>query len=174
MKLAILLLALLTPSCARHGPSQASAKAAATAQGEPYALSLQDGVLTFCDNRGARKLDLKTNREAASSAVCSRSEPNAACSGLPLDVEVRTPLNEPNDIVDLGAASFPLKGRVHDCSASGKLLAVVTGSQVVLIDAAKGSASEISPHGGGRIAIGSGWLAWADASKIHAESVLPH
>jgi len=173
LKLALLLLALFAPSCARHGPP-APAKAGAAAQGEPYALSLQDDVLTFCDNRGARQLDLKTNRETASGAVCSRSEPNVACSGLPLDAEVRTPLNEPNDIVDIGDASFPLKGRVHDCSASGKLLAIVTGSQVVLIDAAKGSASEISPHGGGRIAIGSGWLAWADASKIYAESVLPH
>lgn len=173
MKIALLLLTLFAPSCAQHGPP-APAKAGAAAQGEPYALSLQDGVLTFCDNRGARRLDLKTNRETASSAVCSRSEPNAACSGLPLDVEVRTPLSEPDDIVDVGDASFPLKGRVHDCGASGKLLAVATGSQVVLIDAAKGSVREIRPHGADRIAIGSGWIAWAEASKISAEAVLPH
>ncbi|MCC6345406.1 MAG: hypothetical protein IT166_24605 [Bryobacterales bacterium] len=170
MKFATLSLVLLALSCARHGPRAI----AVPTRGEPYALSLHDDVLSFCDSRGARQLDLKANRETAAARACSPSEPNAACGGLPFDVDVRSPLNEPNDIVDAGDASFPLNGRVHDCAASGKLLAIATGAQVILIDTVNGAVRVAYPHGAERVAIGPGWIAWTDASTLHAQPLLTH
>jgi len=107
-------------------------------------------------------------RESSLERNCAKiEEPNTACSGLALDVAVRASLSEPNDTVDVGGSSFPLRGRVHDCSAEGKVLAVVTGSAVILIDTAKGTATEVSQQGGDRVTLGSGWIAWTDRSKVH-------
>jgi hypothetical protein len=80
-------------------------------------------------------------------------------------------MSEPNDIVDVGADSFPQKGRVHDCFADGKLIAIVTGSAVSIIDTDKGTAKEVSGEGGDRVAVGSGWIAWAQGPSLQLESL---
>ncbi|HEY2016794.1 MAG TPA: hypothetical protein VGH38_24990 [Bryobacteraceae bacterium] len=154
---------------AAPAPAPAAAEISATAQGEPYALHIDSGVLTFCDQRGMRKLDLKTGQDTASSQPCPKAEEaNTACTGLGLDVSVRSPQGEPNDIVDVDGSSVPLKGKVHDCAADGKVLAVSTASAVSVIDVATGTSTEVSKQGGDRVAIGSGWVAWADGSKVRA------
>jgi len=176
---------LLTSACSRANQTTgqgtvpaASARVASqakpfsvTAEGEAYSLHFAPDYLTFCDKRGGRSLRLLDARENRLDRNCAKiEEPNTACSGLVLDVAVRAPLSEPNEIVDVGGFSFPLKGRVHDCSADGKALAVATGSAVILIDTAKGTATEVSQLGGDRVTLGSGWIAWTDGSKVH---VLP-
>lgn len=173
---------LLTAACSRanqtssQGTVQAAKVSAASqgkpfsvaAEGEAYGLHVTPDSLIFCDKRGGRSLSLLDARESRLERNCAKiEEPNTACSGLALDVAVRASLSEPNDTVDVGGSSFPLRGRVHDCSAEGKALAVVTGSAVILIDTAKGTAIDVSQQGGDRVTLGSGWIAWTDGSKVH-------
>ena len=142
------------------------------AKGDPYSLRLVDGVLDFCDSRGGREVNLKTGQEASKDQNCaSKEEPNTACTALGLDVEVRSPQSEPNDIVDVGGSSFPLNGRVHDCAGEGQLLAIVTASSTVVLDTAKSATTQVSSNGGDRVAVGGGWVAWTTGSNLHAKSL---
>lgn len=195
-KLAVLFL-LLALSCSRTdppadegvaatspGPSAAPATTPAStvspsarteltvvADGEPFGLRLESGMLAFCDKRGGRSLDLRTGRDAALDRTCpNNDEPNSACSGLHLNVAVRGPLSAPDDIVDVDGWSVPLNGRVHDCAADGKALAIVTGSIVIVIDVEKETSNVISRQGGERVTIGSGWVAWSKGSKLRVAS----
>jgi hypothetical protein len=157
------------PSVQRAASAPQTSDLSFSTEDQAYALNAENGILSYCDKRGGRKIDLRTRHDAPLERPCPvRDEPNAACSGLSIDVSVRAPLSEPNDIVDIGSLSFPLKGRVHDCSVHGKLLGIVTGSAVILIDVAKGSNSEINPDGGDRVVVGSGWIAWTNGSKLQA------
>jgi hypothetical protein len=61
-----------------------------------------------------------------------------------------------------------MKGRVHDCAADGRVLAIATGSAVSLIDAARNVVIEVSREGADRVAVGGDWVAWADGAKIRA------
>jgi hypothetical protein len=182
----LLLVVFIASSCSRtkdqrreartSPPPEPSAAAAVApkdfkivAQGEPYNLHFASGVLDFCDNRGGLELDLRTGQQTNKDRNCAiKDEPNAACSGLSFDVEVRSPPSEPNDIIDLDGSSSPLKGRVHDCAADGKMLAIVTASAAVLIDTTKSTTTPISSSGGDRVAIGYGWVAWAAGSDLQA------
>jgi hypothetical protein len=144
------------------------------ATGYPFGLHFADGVLDFCDDSGGRELNLKTGKQVPKDRSCTaKDEPNVACSGLGLDVEVRAPLSDPNDIVDVGGSSFPLKGRVHDCAADGKLLAVITASTTVVINTTKSTTTQVSPEGGDRVALANGWVAWTVGSNVHAVVLNP-
>jgi hypothetical protein len=124
--------------------------------------------------RGGRTAWISAQGRATGDALpCPASEePNTACSGLSLDVSVRTPFSEPNDIVDVGATSFPLRGRVHDCRADGKRLAIGTGSSVVLIDGAKRTMKEIASQGSDRVAVADGWIARTDGTSVRLAPTL--
>lgn len=164
---------LFVPSCSRsdrastaHSPPPAPPRA--VTEGQPFALHIEQGAVKFCDNRGRRVLDLATGQQSALQEPCPPvAEANTACSGLTLDITVRAPLSEPNDIVDVNGASFPLNGKVHDCAAAaGKWIAIVTASRVVLIDVAAGKIRELSTEGGDRVTIGSGWVVWSDGVNL--------
>jgi hypothetical protein len=163
---------LLAAGCSRSdrvstAPSAALSPPRAVTEGQAFALHLEPGSVKFCDNRGRRLLDLATGQQSALQEPCSpAAEANTACSGLTLDVTVRAPLAEPNDIVDVNGASFPLNGKVHDCAATGKWMAIATGSRVVLIDVSGGKIRELSPQGGDRVTIGSGWVVWSDDTSL--------
>jgi hypothetical protein len=146
-----------------------------TAEGEPSVLLIGAETVLFCDKRGPRKLDLNTGADTVGDQSCAKSEEaNASCSGLPLDITVRAPPSEPNDIVDVAGSSFPLKGHVQDCAVDGKVLAVVTSSGVTVIDTVKGTPTQLDQVGGDRVAIGHSWVAWADGSKLHAAAISPN
>jgi hypothetical protein len=171
----VLLMAVLAGACSRKSPEEAAKAPAATqfaAAGTVQNLRFEGTTLFFCDARGSHRVDLKTGRTTNNAGPCPASEePNTACSGLNLHVSVRAPLSEPNDIVDLGASSFPLHGRVHDCRAAGNRLAIGTGSSVVLIDTSKSTMKEISSQGSDRVALVDGWIAWTDGSSVRLESI---
>ncbi|HJZ78354.1 MAG TPA: hypothetical protein VKE51_41790 [Vicinamibacterales bacterium] len=165
------------PSAAAVAPkpntaSESAAKELTVAtNGDPFGLRFEKGMLAFCDKRGPRRLDLDTGRESALDKSCpSSDEPNVACSELNLNIAVRAPLAESSDIVDFDGWSVALPGRVHDCAADGKVVAIVTGSSLVVIDTAKETTKEIRMEGGQRVAIDSAWVAWAKASELR---VLP-
>src|SRR5262249_20737744 len=174
--------ALRAVSCSSPAPPQSSASArpddrlrptqfSIVTRGEPFALRFEDGALTFCDGRGVRRLDLKSGVDAAVERACTdREEPNTACHGLSLDADVRAPLSEPDDIVDVDGWSVPLKGRVRDCAASGKALAIVTGAAVVVVDAGSNTTRELSAEGGDRVAIAPRWVAWSNGSALRVVS----
>jgi len=168
----LLLCLLFVPCCSRSdrastAHSTAPSPPRAVAEGQPFSLQLGAGTVKFCDNRGRRQLDLATGQQSALQEPCPpAAEANTACSGLTLDVTVRAPLAEPNDIVDVNGASFPLNGKVHDCAASGKWIAIATGSRVVLIDVSGGKIRELGPQGGDRVTIGSGWVVWSDDANL--------
>ncbi|MEP6534935.1 MAG: hypothetical protein ABJF23_06445 [Bryobacteraceae bacterium] len=172
-KLVPAIVLLAAASCSEQKPA-APKEFSVAVQGEAYGLRFENGLLNFCDGRGGRKVDLKTAQDSPSERVCPKpSEANTACSGLPLDVTVRSPAAEANDIVDIGGTSFPLKGRVHDCAADGKKLIVVTASQAVLIDAAKDVSQELSPQGGDRAAVGARWAAWTEGARVRLAPLHP-
>jgi len=155
-----------SPSTSAAIPPPTSYKAATT--GAPYGLRVEGGVVSFCDGSGARRLDPATGKVGAFERTCLKdAEPNTTCSGSTLDVTVRTPNLGPDDVIDVGGASFPLEGRVHDCALDGTALAVVTGSEVVLIDTAKDDETKVIDHGGGDfVSIGSSWVAWTQGSTL--------
>jgi hypothetical protein len=135
--------------------------------GEAYNLRWDNDTLVYCDKRGGRAVNLQTARETAHEASCARvAEPNTACGGLGIDVEVRAPLSAPDDIVDLKGVSIPLEGRVSDCSADGRSIAVATGSTVVLIDVAKARAFTLDRQGGERVLLGPKWVAWSSGAQL--------
>jgi hypothetical protein len=141
-------------------------------QGSPLDLHLEGGTLTFCDKRGARKLDLKSGRESASEQACrAQSEGNTSCDGLSLDVTVRTPMSEPNDIVDFSGWSLPLAGHVNDCAAMGKMLAIVTASSVMVVDSHTEKARNLSRQGGERVVIGAEWVVWSNGTTLRAVAI---
>jgi hypothetical protein len=173
---------LLATSCHRAG-SEALADAgassttsasvptgpmSATATGEPYGLRVEGDAVSFCDARGGRRLE-GVGKDVALTRPCARDgESNITCDTKGLDVEVSTPHGGPNDLVDVNGNRFPLQGRVHDCAADAKTLAIVTGSTVVLIDTATGKTETVDRAGGDRVAIGKGWIAWSQGSTVHA------
>lgn len=136
------------------------------AVGEPYDLQIAEKFLTFCDTRGQRRVELTTGKDEPGRNPCSRQDPDPACSKQH-DVSVRSPLSQPNDILDFGAQSLPMKGRVHDCAGDGKVVAVVTGASVNVIDLPNAVSNEISQEGGERVAVGDGWVVWTNGSNIH-------
>jgi hypothetical protein len=155
-----------TPAPAPRGPFSV------TTQGAPHALRFEAGAFLFCDGRGGNRLDLGTRRSALDIAACpARVEPNTACDGLPIDVTVRAPPSEPNDIVDVGGWSAPMNGHVRDCAASGKTLAVASGSAVALVDTAHEAIRVLSHEGADRVGIGAGWVAWSRGARIELAAI---
>lgn len=142
-----------------------------TSDGEPYHLRIENEAFTFCDKRGKRSFDLKTGRLDTTAPTCEKiDEPNTACSGLGMNVDVRAPFAEANEIIDINGWSTPLIGRVHDCASEGKMLAVATGSAIFLIDIIEESHRKISRDGGDRVAIDARWIAWSNGLKLHVVS----
>lgn len=138
-------------------------------RGEPSGLRFESSILTFCDRRGGRQVDLTTGRDVPFNRACqSNEEPNIACTDLNIDIAVQSPSSQPNDTLDLEGRLVPLRGRVHDCAADGKVLAVVTTSAVVVIDTTQGTTKELSRQGGDRVAIGSGWVVWSKGAQLRA------
>lgn len=131
-------------------------------------LRLTGSSLEFCDGRGGHRIDLGEDRKTPSSIPCAKDDgPNGSCGDLGLNVEVRSPLGEPDDVVDFETWSLPMTGRVHDCAAENGTVVIATGTQVVLVDAAKRTDRRIGSGGAERVAVGSGWFAWSDATAIH-------
>jgi hypothetical protein len=127
-------------------------------------------VMTFCDDRGPRRVSLLTGAESAAAGPCpSKAEANGACGGLPIEATVETPGLGPKDVVFAGGWGFHPEGRVHDCVADGARLAVVTGSDVEVLDTASGTTTVIDEKAGGeRVAMGHGWVVWSDPeNQIH-------
>ncbi len=172
MRLVALSLVFLAASCSTKKPREDAVKPPAArqipAEGNVQSLRFEDGILKFCDAAGGHRLDVKTGMFTKDEAPCpTPREPNTACSSLNPEVSVRAPLSEPNDIVDLGAMSFPLRGKVHDCAAGGNHLAIGTGTAVVLIDTVQNNMKEVSAQGSGRVAVTKDWIAWAEGASIH-------
>jgi hypothetical protein len=141
-------------------------------QGEPYGLRLERGAMSFCDRRGAWKVDLGTGTQARSDRVCIEDqEPNTTCEVTGLKVTVRTPGLGPDDVVEVDgvAKSFHVPGHVHDCAGDGRSLAIVTGSAVLRVDPAKETMEVLSDEGGERVVVGSGWIVWSNPSSMQAK-----
>jgi hypothetical protein len=167
----VLLLFAVSAGCSTKKPLEYSHKAAARqfpVQGAIVSLGFAGKVLRFCDSRGSHRVGEDDEAAAVDGSPCPEpQDQNTSCQGFTLDVSVRTPPGEPNDIVDIGASSFPLHGHVHDCAASGSRLVIGTGSAVVLIDAAQNTAKTISEEGSERVAVTRDWVAWAAAGFVH-------
>jgi hypothetical protein len=169
MRLVLLLFAVAT-GCSTKKPLEYSHKAAArqfSVQGAIASLGFDGRVLRFCDSRGSHRVNEDDEVVAVDGSRCPEpQDQNTSCQGLPLDVSVRTPPGEPNDIIDIGASSFPLHGHVQDCAASRSRLVIGTGSTVILIDAAQNTVKTLSEEGSGRVAVTRDWIAWAAAGSV--------
>jgi hypothetical protein len=157
-------------ACAAQAPARAPSAVSFPADGRVSRLQVRDNTVSYCDDRGPWAGDLLTGRRLEGTLPCqTASESNTACAGVGTDVQVRSPQGEPNDIVDVGAQSYPMDGRVHDCAAEGRMLVVGTGSNVTLIDAARNATVQISKQGSDRVALGAGWVAWVDGQSVRAQ-----
>lgn len=162
-----------TPSITFTAPPASSAtrnEFTVSSTGVPFGLQVDAGTVSFCDKRGGRKLDLAAGRDIPFERTCPKdSDGNSGCDRMGLDVSVRTPGLGPIDIVDVDGKSFPLDGLIHDCAVDGDVLAIVTGSSVVIIDHVKGTTTLLDHDGGDRVAIGSKWVAWTSGSIVRAQ-----
>lgn len=156
------------PATQAAAPSSPKGEVTIATEGPAFGLRMEGASLIYCDKRGARKLDLASGQESAGSATCGApEEANAACTGLAgLDVSVRAPGGD--DIVDVEGQSFPMKGKLQDCAALGKRVLVASSGSILLIDADKSVSKDVAPGGADRVAIGQGWVAWADGVKLRA------
>jgi hypothetical protein len=153
------------PSAAKNASNRIQVRA----NGRPYAMHFEQEALAFCDASGGHLVDLKTGQpKTPASSDCKRDEANTGCDGDSLDVEIRSPFNELVDFVEVDGDSYPLKGRVHDCVVLEKTIGLVTGSNVVLIDTAQNSVTQVDAHGADRIALNPHWIAWSFGSNITA------
>jgi hypothetical protein len=134
-------------------------------KGAAYGLSVDDAI-SYGDDRGGRRINPKTGEDVRVERACAQAEGNAACDGLFIALTVRMPGLGLDDVVDPPDYSFPLVGHVHDCAVDEKTIAVVTHSQVSLLDAASGNAKVIDEEGADRIAIGPWWVAWSDGAIV--------
>ena len=159
-----------SPSHASEAKAASVTRMSAEALGEPYGLRFEGNSLFFCDGHGARKIDLQSGQVSAAVVGCRKFEANTACSGFAIDVSVRAQRSEPNDIIDVDGSSFPLTGRVHDCIAEGKTIAIATNSQVVAIDVARDAMMAVNAQGGDRVALNSQFIGWTDGAKVWAVS----
>jgi hypothetical protein len=142
-----------------------------TAKGFPFALRVEGDVVSFCDERGARRIDLETGQDTAADSPCPKDgESNMGCGEVAGVDDVRTPNLGPIDIVDLSSGmSAPLEGRVHDCASDGKTIIVGTGVDVVLIDPWTGHTTTVAHDGSDRVAIGPHWVAWIEGKNVRAK-----
>ena len=165
-----------TPRYGESRPNEASSAASAVAKdievnstGEPYALHVTSTALSFCDDRGIHAVDLKTGLESPSTQGCpKKEEANTSCSGLHLDIGVRSNPADGVDIVDYGGRSYSLKGHVQDCMADGKRLAIATNANVVAIEPNAANPFELRMQGADRIAAASGWVVFAAGHRVFA------
>ena len=160
------------PSSPPLSSSAAKQSIESASRGEAYALRLSSETLEFCDEDASHALDLKSGLLRSAKAACpKKEEANTACSGLAGDPSVRSIPNQPDEIVDLKGSSYPLKGRVQDCVADGSLLAIITNSSLFWIDPANPVPHEVPSSGGDRVALGAGWIAWTQGTRIFAKPI---
>jgi hypothetical protein len=163
------------PSAAPAGPAAApepQSKRSLQTTGTPYDLKLEADRVTFCDDRGARTLDLSTGSEGAAQRSCTKSaEMNGACEGLSLDATVSSP-DLGNDVVQVTGVVTPfrLKGHIADCQANGKVLVVATHSQVLTIDATREAVQVLSEEGAEQVVIDGKWVAWLAGSRVQVRA----
>ena len=158
-----------TTPAASVAPVSARNELHAEATGSAFGLRVDGGVVSFCDERGGRKLDATTGLDTAFRRACPEDdESNPGCGRVGFAVDVRTPGLGPDDFVDVDAHGYPMQGLVHDCAAEGKVLAIVTGSTVVLIDTTKEKAEVIAHEGASRVSIDRTWIAWSLGSTVRA------
>lgn len=164
--------------CSRSSPPSPTATSASTvtvparinvvASGKPYGLKIDGDVISFCDERGGRRIGATGHDEPVTRECVAPAPANGACSDLGLDVEVSTP-GDGTDRVYVHGSFYPLSGRVHDCARDGAVLAIVTGMGVVTIDTAADRQDVVDSGSGDFVAIRSRWVAWTDATGIHAQ-----
>jgi hypothetical protein len=176
MKLAVLLAALTVACSTKQSPRESARPPVAwqfTTVGTAQTLRFDSTSLLFCNGGGLHRVELKSGMAASLDSPCPPApEPDTACASFEGDIAVRAPLSEPNDIVDLGASSFPLRGRVQDCAAAAdRYVAIATGSAVILIDRARNSMREVAGRGAERVAVTAGWIAWAEESTVHLAAI---
>lgn len=136
--------------------------------GRTFDLRVEGDEVSFCDERGARTLDVVTGTDAPAGRSCRDEEGNTTCSNPSVEVEVSTPGLGPVDRVYVHAKFYMLEGRVHDCAVANGVLLLVTGANVIAIDSVTDRLDVIATRGGSRAALGARWIAWSDAAGVHA------
>lgn len=133
----------------------------------PTHLVFADGALRFCEGGRARiAADGRVRDDAPAARCATPDEPNAACSGVVPEIDVRAPAGGADDILDWEAWSLPMTGRVHACAAAGRTAVIATGSRVVLARLDGQSATVLARHGADRVAIAPEAVAWAHGRAI--------
>lgn len=136
--------------------------------GEPFALRVEGDSVSFCDQRGRRRLDLRSGAQRSEARACPKDEGNGACGDLPIDVTVSTPNFGPEDRMDLPTGSYWPGGRVHDCVADERTLAAITGQSMISVDVQTGKSTVLADEYGDHIAIGPNWIVWEHGAALHA------
>lgn len=135
--------------------------------GKAYGLRVEWNEVSFCDGRGGRAIDLATGEERRLDRDCTPDDaPNDACDIGEIDVTVEE--HSAADRLQLNGATYPVSGRVRDCDADGDGLAVVTDKALVVVDAHGDVTTVDLASGGKRLAFGPKWIAWSDATSVHA------
>ena len=134
------------------------------AVGHASRMRLESDILTYCDDRGGRVLDLVSGVESAREVSCEHEWRNSACGGIDFVESVREP--DQDDIIDAKQGpSFPVHGHIHDCAFSSGILLVATGLEVVAIDVKADRRDVKGKDGGNQVAINDAWMAGPTARR---------
>lgn len=141
-------------------------------RGQVSSLNLEHGTLTVCDQIGGRQYALATQEKIPFKGRCPGDMGgNASCSDLPVKVDVRSNPDAPEDLIDVGGQTLRVAGRVHDCAAQGPYLGVASGTAAVLYRIQDGKSIQLSNISADRVAVGEGWVAWADTQGVHVKAI---
>jgi hypothetical protein len=167
-----------TPAPSTASPIPASVQSLhATATGAAYDLKIDDGGISFCDDRSGRRLVAGGAGDVPYDRPCHKGvEGNASCGDLPLDVTVEVPGLGPDDRVTITSGDrmqvFMVRGHVLDCAAHDDVVAAAMGDRVLLLSVATGRTETVEGTAI-YVAIGADWVAWIDGSDVRARRRTP-
>lgn len=129
------------------------------AKGMSYQLALKDNVFSFCDDKGAQQVDVRTGKQTLGTQKCDPKN-EAIQSGCDDDVEITGDPAEPYDVVSFEGDGYKLNGHSRGCDRDGRIVAVTTAGDVELIDGVASKAAFLEADVPDKIVVGSGWVAW--------------
>jgi len=136
--------------------------------GSARSLRVINETVVYCDAQGQHSFDTIKLKDSVIQSSCS--QPNAdmpRCSGEKLGLQVRSSPTEPDDVVDLPVKLVTLDGRARGCAVADQTVAVITGSELVLIDATTGAKREIEGARGDEVALSDRLVAWSTGQQIN-------
>ncbi len=153
----------------KSAPPGESPEISRSTSGPARGLEIRSDGIRYCDTSGEHIFDGNGKETSVNPAGCgSGAQEEHGCDAGNMDVLLRSPESEPNDVLVLPIKAFLMKGRVQSCAASDGALAVATTENVVIIDSTTGAVTEVGHDGADEVALSDRLVAWIGAKNVRA------